>query len=447
MPAFDLDTSLASSPEWLEVQAQMQAEMQPPFNIGAAQAAFISSFKEMNTQRGIDPALAIDTAKKFVAGDRTMSGALDTVGGLVSLATEDAPPEEVVQQFTAVIVGAAVAAGAVSAGVGAMIAVGVEVTVEILDALGLFGAAGGQTVCGRTFDPKPDWVVGCVGVYGTRVPGPKNLGWRKFPVASNPADSDWFGVGSDNIAAQIMQGGNSDTDPIYGPQHKIGAAFPAYWRLQSDIAREPDGPFADFLRAFYSAWKSNNEYALNGLKASADWQVALHILGIWNHTHSNSSVHIVNMQDDPTLGWDTSTVRSSPVPYLAVLVKNIRQFSGNPETDAPNNSITINTGYALPAIPPRNVSNLHSMLQGVKSLTDMTPAELQSQLTIAKSGKMVAIGALTVAKNNDLIANITAEITRRGPPLVQQMARVSSAFTAPPTPPNFFVRLWRAFFN
>jgi hypothetical protein len=49
----------------------------------------------------------------------------------------------------------------------------------------------------------------------------------------------------------------------------------------------------DFHRSFLSAWKLNQEYALNGLQTQPDWAVFYQCLRVWNKAHDSTSTYVL----------------------------------------------------------------------------------------------------------------------------------------------------------
>src|SRR5215813_11111452 len=109
---------------------------------------------------------------------------------------------EVVQTSAGLLIGVAIAAGAVSAGVGAAVVGAVGALSSILDSAGLFGDKNPSATCpsnpGVKVSPPPDGWIGCVPRYGPPVPNasivlasgkPKpNPYWKFFPDPNNPDD-------------------------------------------------------------------------------------------------------------------------------------------------------------------------------------------------------------------------------------------------------------------
>lgn len=279
---------------WTEVGSQILAEGGDITKLQTAANDFTSAFEQMTSSSqgfGVQVQDALDYAKKYTIAGQTVLGAVQHVQGLIAAAQGASTPQQVEQvfnMFTGTLIGAAVAAGAVSAGVGSLIVAGVGVALDLLESAGLFGTApSGTTICQAgssklTFSSPPTVQVGCAASMTAKVVNQGASNWRKFPTpgGSIPGDAGWF---------------NKDMVDWYGDQWSgwfgyrlIDSAFPV-WHYMACAQVPPE--LASFNQAFSQAWKANAEYALNGLKAQEDAQVLLHTVRIWNRAHSSSSTY------------------------------------------------------------------------------------------------------------------------------------------------------------
>lgn len=74
----------------------------------------------------------------------------------------------------------------------------------------------------------------------------------------------------------------------------IDAAFSVYRYLECEMSQSV---VTDFQKTFYSAWKANKEYELNGLQSQPDYIVLLHVLRIWNATHAYGTITYITQQE------------------------------------------------------------------------------------------------------------------------------------------------------
>jgi hypothetical protein len=279
---------------WTEVGSQVLAEGGDITKLQTAANDFTSAFEQMTSSSqgfGVQVQDALDYAKKYTIAGQTVLGAVQHVQGLIAAAQGASTPQEVEQvfnMFTGTLIGAAVAAGAVSAGVGSLIVAGVGVALDLLQSAGLFGTAPtGTTVCQQggarlSMDKSPTIQVGCAASMTAKVVNQGATNWRKFPTprGSVPGEADWF-------TKDYVHWYGDDWSSWSG-YRLIDSAFPV-WHYMA-CAPVPT-ELASFNQAFSQAWKANAEYALNGLKAQEDAQVLLHAVRIWNRAHSSSSTY------------------------------------------------------------------------------------------------------------------------------------------------------------
>jgi hypothetical protein len=204
---------------------------------------------------------------------------------------------------------------------------------------------------------KLSFSVGCVGAYVGKTPqtSPGSVGWRHFPDPSDPLDAVWFapiywlgpgpgmwrngtpqaGVFWSGHNGATGNGPNSPNTGLPVPndwsqswQRPIDCAFPSYRYLECEMYdvipgnTMGTGPMAgrsggfvtpslvqsgigtftikstvtDFQKAFFAAWKTNQEYALNGFTPQDDAVVLLHLLSVWNAAHMVGAAKLVTQK-------------------------------------------------------------------------------------------------------------------------------------------------------
>lgn len=295
----DFDQYLADpdfAQAWGQVQNQLTAEGSTAIGvINNAKSTFLSAYTQLGTAASyLQSGQLAEAAKQFTMAGQTVAGAVNMVTGLVNAQKGGITPQAglaITQTFIGTMIGVGVAAGSVSAGVGAAIVAAITGLIALLQAAGLFNdqPLSGQQICGTVFNPPPSFAVGCIAVYPNDPNNPANdpgaIAWRKFPDPNNAADAAWFSL-DQGVEIGQWQGARWNNPPVaLGSAvgvRPIDSAFDVYRQFECEIARRPDD---EFLAAFFSAWKANKEYALNGLKAQPDWQVLLHLIRVWNFAH------------------------------------------------------------------------------------------------------------------------------------------------------------------
>src|SRR5262249_4259354 len=151
--------------------------------------------------------------------------------------------------------------------------------------------------------------------------------WRKFPSTGDqappPAGGGWY------EATTTLDGRH-----YFRP---IDLAFPVFHHLEceaikgyalqgtsiKEIGLVQGAAVAEFLMAFYAAWKTNAERALNGQNALPDWQVLLHVLRLWNRTHESTT----EFAFEPASAQDrlqfNQPCPDSLIPYVATLTNDV----------------------------------------------------------------------------------------------------------------------------
>jgi len=336
---------------WLAIASQVQAEGGDALELDAAKRAYASSYLGLTRAIGVDPHAAIDAAKKYVLAANTIAGAVQNVEGLIAAAQSGAPPGVMIQAFTGTLIGTLVVTGVVTAGVGAAIVAGVTIAAQLFQQWGLFGTPPkGVEVCpGVHCDPAPNWVINCVCVWADRVISPSSPNWRHFPEPNRSEDNVWFdGRGGGSWHGGTWTGGgglgsNWGNQAAEPGTRMIDVAFPSYRHLECEQQKLLPGVVGEFQKAFFAAWKANKEYSINGLKAVDDWQVFLHTVRLWNRAHApgNGFDFTANATSSQAIYGDCP---ADLIPYESLLVGDVLNNSGSPQTDAPGNKVHINTG-------------------------------------------------------------------------------------------------------
>jgi hypothetical protein len=328
---------------WNDVQAQLIAEGSGVVNAatGAVNDVFTGAkiqladaFSQLAGQSfGLSTSIssginnAYDVAKKYVMVGQTVLGAVNTVSGLINTSGATTGTPQQALAFTGTMLGTittlGIAAGSVTAGLGAAVVAGGAAVIAgigaALQASGLLGQpppAG--TICGFPLDQKPDWTVGCLAAWGTTaVPGSEI--WSAFPDPSKPADAAWFEGGSQHIgpgqwrnAFYGVRGPGRDQGYSGGPNpagnnlRPIDNGFFDYVYMEHIL--DTTGTYANplvsswlsagvapfqishFLLGLFEAWKTNAAYALNGIQPQPSWAVTVHFIRMWNRSHTSSSI-------------------------------------------------------------------------------------------------------------------------------------------------------------
>lgn len=306
-PRFGADFStLNQIPEfagaWNQIQGQLTNEGASSLEIQAAKDALAQTFSDLTSSSagfGLSASDALQSAQTYVTAGRTVLGAVTHIQGLISAAQGATDPAPIFKMFTGTLIGVAMAAGALSAGVGAVIVTGVAIALDLLEQVGLFGSKpsgsviasyGGWTT--TTNGPPPNIVLnGAVYSTAPTIPTAHSPSWRRFPDPIRSGDAGWFTKQSNQFQW------NGDTWGFPAPDYRaIDQAFPDYNRLfECNAGAATVGAMHDFVQAFGQGWIANKEYDLNGLKSQPDWQVLAHLVRVWNRAHDGSGNQYVDL--------------------------------------------------------------------------------------------------------------------------------------------------------
>lgn len=395
--------TLNSIPEfnaaWGKVASQVNAEGGSALDLQSAQDTLVTTYSNLTTgQLAVDSSAALQYATDFTMTAKTVMGAVDTFSGLVAAAKGASSPAQIAaaaNMFTGTLVAIIGAAGAVSAGVGSLIVAGVSCLLEIAELAGLFGSdAPGYSVCGNTLSSPPSILVGCVYSITAKRNSNGAAAWRSFPQPGwasggwyQPATQTSGGFFSNYVCGPVTwYGDNWSSTYISSPSRMIDVALPDYHSLEAEVPADSDSsPLADFKRAFFTAWKSNKEYAFNGLQVQPDWQVLVHTVRVWNKAHDSSSYYDLGFGDG-TLPYESS--------LMGIVQNNV---SNNDQTNnIVNGLLRINTG---PVRTFQRTITLKLHLSSSSSPVDVSAPALSSSSTTAKVAKGTAwtIAGISVA--------------------------------------------------
>ena len=331
------------SSAWGSVQKQLTAEGST--DLTGAKLAMSDSFSQLVSQSfGMSPEDAANYAKNYVVLGQSVLGAVSTVQGLIST-VESGTPTQIAQAFTGTMIGIAVAAGTISAGIGAAIAAVVEIAVGLLQEAGLFGKPPAATLCGGPLNTIPIFTVGCVAAY-VPATSPGSADWRAFPLPTT--DPEWY-----STQTSFTWGGGRwiVSAPGWGDG---GAAVPidsAFGQFGTIKLLGPEGIFGptSFAQAFQSAWQANAAYALNGLTPQPDWQVLVHTLRLWNKAHSGSSVMSIKPtpSQPPSCDNSATSLIAGPSQYIASLASCALTNLSATDAIVSEGNLVLNTGAML----------------------------------------------------------------------------------------------------
>ena len=405
-------------------QASDAAFAQLDERLNVAKLSYVSEYEAL-LKNGLnevvtDPAAA---AKQFVLVGNSIAGAVQTVGGLINTFDKAQTLQADVQigsAFCGVMISIATAAGAISAGLGALIVGLIGAAVSLLQQAGLFKTTQNipisKQICSNVFvDVTANlpvstnqygvtttrsiplaFTVGCVAAY-TETPqiSPGAQNWRSFPTYKAPLPTDrcvdlseqdtygpdlaWFvpiskcGPGVGPWKNAVWSTGHTGDDPPNWAQtdkRAIDAAFPVFRYLECEMSQSG---VTDFQKAFFAAWKANKEYELNGLVSQPDYIVFLHLVRLWNQSHANEvAVAYTNKASDLIQPYFGKCDPTKP-PYFQTLIEaSFNQLSsGDP-----------------------GVIQIHNQIQ---SVTPGQDAASQQNAIIIHGGKTISVPPLSGA--------------------------------------------------
>jgi hypothetical protein len=356
-------------------------------------------------------------AGKFVAASQTALGAVNTVQSLIQEAGQPGgiTAAEGINAFAGALVAIGAASGAVSLGIGALITTGVAVAVQALSAIGVLPSPGGAQpqVCGQGFPHfPPSYVLGCMGFqlnpsgpYGQHTapwvpfPEPTDLTtYRNDPgtAYNGGASNPWFQVYNrvnNNYAERAVPFARFASN--FGPR-LVDAAWPQYRHLECEQSFLLPGVPGDFQRAYFAAWKTNQNLALNGQRPATDAQVLAQLLTLWNGgpnpgnaSHSNAQTFKFDNRGQaymtaPGIGGDA--VRNCADvqafgPYVCYLVTALSATRG--DLLANGTDLVINAG------PAKSIPNYGAVSIGGSAAPPSTVGA-----TVAKVAVVIGAAAL-----------------------------------------------------
>jgi hypothetical protein len=407
----DLFSDLASqstefTAAWGTVQSQLSQEGATQLDVVAAKQSLANSFQQIvsNPQGfGLSTSDALKAATDFTVAGRTVLGAVDHVQGLIA-AAQGGDPTQAFQMFTGTLIGGAVAAGALSAGIGSVIVIGVGAALSLMKDAGLFGAPPqGQQICTNLWiNPPPTLQVGCVGSSASAIKNGSPY-WRNYPKRSggNAGDDQWF-------SQSFATWSGSKSGPMaswggYSTTRLIDSAFPDAHYL---ACQSVPGALASFNAAFLAAWTANKEYELNGLKSQPDWQVLQHLATVWNRAHSNASTYDVTyvakpylqgVSLDPATGKIDGPCPSNLPPYVATLISDlVSNLSSNDPLLSAQGALRLHTGPLV--TPPKRVITLRLPPKPAPvTAVRATPWTASPAAPSSGASTAIAVAALAVA--------------------------------------------------
>jgi archaellin len=344
---------------WAQVSDQIKAEGGDPQR---AMNTMETAVNQMSTMPGA--ADIYGAAAQYTMGARTVLGAVSQVEGLIDAANRGAPVGTVVQMFTGTLMGTLAAAGVATAGVGAAVVAGAAIVGALLDSWLGVKERPGMDVCGVHISPAPPCVLGCVThdacTPANIVSDPHSYKWRHFPNPNDPVDAGWYAQlcdpDQDKVGSPVslLNEGDGWRGAHFWPiitrmqgvcldsrgKRAIDEAFGEEWTQHVENLDKDAGIPTDFAKAYQAAWKSNQEYWLNGLKAPASSvDVLRHALLMWNTAHDRGAPWRIRSSKD----LSSHTIENT---YLGGLIDQLAGSDSENQvaTNVDPPSIWINTG-------------------------------------------------------------------------------------------------------
>jgi len=401
-----------------KVQQQLTKEGANSSDVQAAQTAFTNSYNQLaSVASGLSGQNVIDAAQSYVMAGNTILGAAQTIGGLISSAGK-MPPATVIQMFTGTLIGVAIAAGAVSAGIGAAVVGAVDGLLQVLQGAGLFGSPpAGTQICpgyycqGAAFTVQtqgPSGVLGCCCAFplsnSQAQTSPSSPNWRAFPEAGVSADLPWYTTNASTFTWGGIEFGVPATLGSAQPTRPIDHAFPQLRTLECNVSQALGTPLGGFMSAFFSAWKANAAYALNGLKAQDDAQVLLHTLRLWNRAHASTST--TSLSPDPSgvlLGPTGTCLPGDPIVplYAQLLITSAIDDVSSSDLNLVDSSgnLIVNMGEPYGGyikLNPGGPGGGIRMNPGLPGILALPPAPMSTGKKVAIGAGVVLVGAAGV---------------------------------------------------
>jgi hypothetical protein len=399
----DFEAYASSDPNfaaaWADINGQLTLEGADTSQINLAKTALVTSFQQLASDIGVSGDEAIASAKSYVMMGQTVIGAATTVQGLIQ-AAETGSFLTITQAFTGTLIGLAVTAGAFSAGVGAAIVGAVGALLGILQNAGFFGTPSLDVQipgCGW-FYSKPNYLIGCVGAFNVFYCSPTSSQVCVTPIQQAPGSVNWRLFPNPN-STTVTKGAtdqttsDSDQSVWYRPQGNglwkglrwdipgtldhpddrnkrlVDLAFPNYQYVEALASGN------EFQKAFFGAWKTNAEYALNGLKMQADELVLIHLLRLWNRSHQGPAVALNQSNDNYVDG---------------LVMAALSQLSAS-DSLVSGQSLLVNMGPTKTMGPNRHVIALHhvgNLRTAVSAMAPVGPG--------MSTGAKVAVGGAAI---------------------------------------------------
>jgi hypothetical protein len=284
------------------------------------------------------------------------------------------------------------------------------------------------------------FTVGCMGVF-TNTPqiAPGDAAWRTFPNFNDPDDANWFvpiyytnEPGPGYWKNALFYTGRLDTSAAAGPNspntgrpvlqdraenwlRPIDAAFPNYRYLECEMFDiipgnehriPPISPMltlkpsvTDFQKAFFAAWKSNQEYALNGFTPQSDGQVLLRLVRFWNASHRRGTIVLLQQRDYPNQPSYPIPCNSNVPKYFETILNQVPISAKDPYYSPPAVGSAPDGSKALFVYS----GNMHSVpvTTNLQPLTNPnTPAVVTKRVAAASaaSAAVAVLGAVVYSR-------------------------------------------------
>lgn len=257
-----------------------------------------------------------------------------------------------------------IAAGLLATGVGAPVAAVVAGLLPVVDdLLGLFAAK----------PPHCNFMVGPECVTSAQPYGPLDPRWIPFAVWLNAA-----------YAVDQLSGGEGSALGL----NTVERTFPLFWQvMHPELATLGTSTLDQFKRAYYVAWKANEEFYINGYKAADPYALLTSVVKAWNATHLAA----------PT---QTFAPGGSDGSYITRLL--------NGDVDQRRRApVTVNLG-GVPPVKIAHVLTLHfPQPAAVSAKAPVTAAPASSAGTVLALGAVAASGwYLTTPAGAKLLASL-----------------------------------------